>query len=65
MNLSRPSSTITAATLTGMVIALIWEIVAMITTLEPSLGLVASSVAVGSGIVGYFKREKVLKLAPK
>jgi hypothetical protein len=57
---NRPSSTITAATLAGMAAALIWELVATFSTVEPTAGLIAGSTALASGVVGYLKREKVL-----
>lgn len=59
--MNRPSSTITAATLAGMAAALVWEMVATFTTVDPTAGLIAGSTALASGIVGYYKRENVLK----
>jgi len=59
--MNKPSSTITAATLAGMAAALIWEIVATFTSVDPTAGLIAGSTALASGIVGYYKRENVLK----
>jgi len=60
--LSKPSSTITAATLAGMGVAIAWQILAtfMEVTLEP--GLVAGSATFVSALVGYFTVEKVLPL---
>ncbi len=60
--MNRPSSTITAATLAGMAAALIWEMVATFTTIEPTAGLIAGSTALAAGVVGYWKVEKVLPL---
>lgn len=59
--MNRPSSTITAATLTGMGVALIWELVGTFTAINPSPGLISASTVFFSSLVGYFKREKVLK----
>ncbi len=59
--MNKPSSTITAATLTGLGISVLWELVATFTTVTLSPGLIAASVAFGSGIVGYYKKENVLK----
>ena len=59
--MNRPSSTITAATLAGMGMSLVWELVATFTTVEVSPGMVAASVVFVSAFVGYFKHENVLK----
>lgn len=65
--MNKPSSTITAATLAGMGVALVWELVATFTEVTLSPGMIAVSVAFISGAVGYFKKENVLplKAAPK
>ncbi len=60
--MNQPSSTITAATLVGLAISFLWEMIDTFTTIEPSLGAVATSVALGAGLAGYFKRENVLPL---
>ena len=60
MNMSKPSSTITAATLAGMGAALSWELVATFTDITLSAGLVSASTVFVSSAVGYFKKEKVL-----
>ena len=60
--MNRPSSTITAATLAGLAAAVVWELVATFTTAIPTPGLIAGSTALAAGVVGYFKREKVLPL---
>ena len=62
--MNRPSSTITAATLAGGVMTVFWEMLTWLTVLEPPVTLVAASVTLVSGIVGYLKKERVLKLAP-
>ena len=58
--MNKPSSTITAATLAGMGMALVWEVVTTFTDIELSAGMIAVSVAFVSGLVGYFKKETVL-----
>jgi len=57
----RPSSTITAATLAGMGTALAWELVATFTDVTLSAGLISASTVFASSLVGYLKRENVLK----
>lgn len=61
--MNQPSSTITAATLAGMAVALLWELVA---TFGPditlSAGIIAASTTFVSAAVGYFKPERVLKV---
>lgn len=58
--MKKPSSTITAATLAGMAIAVVWEVIATFTEFVPTPGLISSSTALVSGLVGYYKRENVL-----
>ena len=58
--MNRPSSTITAATLTGMGISLLWEIIAMFATVDITPGLIGASTTFGAALVGYFQRERVL-----
>lgn len=60
MNLSKPSSTITAATLAGMGAALFWELIATFTDVTLSAGLISASTVFVSALVGYFKKENVL-----
>lgn len=60
--MNRPSSTITAATLAGMATALVWELVATFTDIEPSLGLVSASTIFVASLVGYYKKENVLPI---
>jgi len=57
---NKPSSTITAATLAGMGVALIWEVVAISTDIQVSPGLISASTVFVGSLVGYFKRENVL-----
>lgn len=58
--LKRPSSTITAATLTGMGLTLLWEILAQ-AGFEARPALVAASVTFASALVGYLWPERVLQ----
>lgn len=60
--MNAPSSTITFATLAGFAVAFFWEMVDTFTAIEPSLGAVATSVALIGGLVGYFKKENVLPI---
>ena len=61
--MNQPSSTITFATLAGLATAFVWEMIDTFTDIEPSLGAVATSVALVAGVVGYFKKENVLPIA--
>lgn len=61
MPMNKPSSTITAATLAGMGTAVVWELVATFTEVQLSPGLIAASTVFVSSLVGYFKKENVLK----
>jgi len=58
---NKPSSTITAATLAGMAVTVLWQLVATFTDVQPTPGLISGSTVFVSGLVGYLKREKVLK----
>jgi len=60
--MNRPSSTITAASLAGSGAAVVWELVATFSQFDPTAGLIAGSVVVVSGVVGYWKKENVLPL---
>ena len=57
-----PSTTITWATLAGMVVAFIWEMIDTFTDIEPSLGAVGVSVSLVAGLVGKFKKETRYKM---
>lgn len=59
--MNKPSSTITAATLAGMGVALVWELVATFTDVTLSAGLISASTVFASSFVGYFKKERVLQ----
>ncbi len=65
MALSRPSSTITAATLAGLGVALGWQLVETFTDVTLSPGLIAGSTAFVSALVGFFKKENVLPVNEK
>jgi len=60
--MNKPSSTITASFLAGVAASVVWELVATFTTFSPTAGLIAGSVTLVSGIVGYKKLENVLPL---
>lgn len=59
--MNAPSSTIKAATIAGMGAAVVWELVATFTQINPTAGLIAGSTALAAASVGYFKKEKVIK----
>ena len=59
--MNRPSSTITAATLAGMGTSVVWELVATFSDVDLSAGVVAASTVFVSSLVGYYKKENVLK----
>ena len=60
--MNKPSSTITAATLAGLGVTLIWELVATFTDVTLSAGMISASTVFVSALFGYFKREKVLNV---
>jgi len=59
--MSKPSSTITAAALAGMGMTVVWGLVETFTTIDPTAMLVSGSTAFIAALVGYFKKENVLK----
>ena len=59
--MNRPSSTITAATVAGLLMSLFWGTLNEFTAITVSAGYISLSVTAVSGLVGYLKREKVLK----
>lgn len=63
--MNRPSSTITAATLAGMATAIAWQILATFTDISLEPGLIAGSSTFVSALVGFFKKENVLPVAPR
>lgn len=61
--MNKPSSTITAATLAGMGMTVLWELIMQFNLIGPVRpALIAGSVALVSALVGYFKTENVLLL---
>ena len=60
-SLGRPSSTITAAGLAGMGMSIAWGTINEFTPVEISPGYIALTVTFVSSLVGYMKRENVLK----
>jgi hypothetical protein len=62
MNLSKPSSTITAATLAGLGMAALWALVDNFTSIDITAAVISSTTTFISALVGYFKKENVLPL---
>ena len=60
--MNKPSSTITAATLAGLAMGVIWGIVSTFTTIVVDPMLISGSTAFASALAGYFKKEKVLNV---
>ena len=60
--MNKPSSTITAATLAGLGMTFLWEIVMQFSTMDWRPTLVAGSVTFVAALAGYFKKENVLPL---
>jgi len=64
--MNQPSSTITAATLSGMGMTVIWDLIiqfGLVTNIRPAL--IAGTVTLVVALVGYFKKENVLPLVKK
>jgi len=60
--MNKPSSTITAATLAGMGMTMGWQLVMYLNLIPaPPPSMIAASVTFVSALVGYFKKENVLK----
>lgn len=59
--MNKPSSTITAATLAGMATTVVWQLVATFSDVEPTAGLISGSTVFVSSLVGYLKKENVMK----
>lgn len=59
--MNKPSSTITAATLAGMGMTVVWGLVTTFTSVVPTPMLISGSTAFAAALVGYLKKEKVLK----
>ena len=58
--MNKPSSTITAATLAGMAMTVVWGLVSTFTSYQVDPTLVSGSVTFVAALVGYFKKENVL-----
>jgi len=58
--MNKPSSTITAATLTGLGVALLWQLIAAFSTIDVGAGVISASTIFAASLVGYFKKENVL-----
>jgi hypothetical protein len=58
--LSKPSSTIQAASITGLGMAMLWLIISEFTKVEISPELFSITTAFVMDVVGYFKKENVL-----
>ena len=59
--MNRPSSTITAATIGGALMTVVWELLAMFTALDPTAALVAATTTLVAAVAGYFRKETVIK----
>ena len=59
--MNKPSSTITAAGLTGMGMSLLWLLIPEFTDYEVPPQIVAAITAFVMALFGYLKPEKVLK----
>jgi len=55
-----PSSTITAATIAGMGMTVVWELVSQFTSIEVTPSLISASTVFVSALAGYLKKENVL-----
>lgn len=60
--MNKPSSTISAAALSGSAMVVFWELMMQFSAIEWRATLVAGSVVFVSSLVGYFKKENVLQL---
>ena len=63
--MNTPSSTITAAALGGAGMTVIWELITLLTMWEPSAVLVSAVTTLVAALIGYYKKENVLKLVKK
>ena len=62
--MNKPSSTIQAASITGLGMALFWLLLPEFTDYQASAEIVSASTAFVMALVGYFKKENVLKVSP-
>ena len=58
--LSKPSSTIQAASITGLTMTLLWVVIPEFTDVKLSAEFVSATTALVMAIAGYFKKENVL-----
>jgi hypothetical protein len=58
---SRPSSTITAASLAAAGVTLIWMLIDNFSAVSVSAGVISGSTAFVAAAFGYFKKENVIK----
>ena len=59
--MNRPSSTITSATVAGLLMSVFWGTLNEFTAITVSPAYISLTVTAVSGLVGYLKRENVLK----
>ena len=60
MNTARPSSTIQAASITGMGMSLLWLLIPEFTDYVVPAPIVAAATALAMAVSGYFTKEKVI-----
>jgi len=60
MEMKRPSSTITAATIASACVTAFWEVLTLLTAFEPTAALIGATITLAAGIVGVLTKEKVL-----
>ena len=60
MNTARPSSTIQAATITGLSMSLLWLLIPEITDYVVPAPIVSVATALAMAVVGYFTKEKII-----
>lgn len=63
--LNQPSSTITAATIAGMGMTMLWELLYQFTAVDWRPALVSGSVVFVSSLFGYLKKENVYTMEKK
>jgi len=59
--MNKPSSTITAAFIASQIVVVIWAMVDNFTGIQVTATLAAESAALAGVLVGYYKKENVLK----
>ena len=63
--MNKPSSTITAASLAGAGVTLLWLMVDNFTDLSVSAGLISGSSGFVMALIGYLKKENVMNPGDK